>query len=106
MKLRYAAAVAAAVLALAGCGAAASHSPPARHASAQPSVHLTVSQQRQECAALDMIRMGYNTYTREVQVVAGEYYTSQPDAQLIIARAVRDRCPADVSVIPPGAPQP
>jgi hypothetical protein len=50
--------------------------------------------------------MGYSTYTREVQVVAGEYYTSQPDAQLIIARAVRDRCPADVSVIPPGAPQP
>jgi hypothetical protein len=69
-------------------------------------VHLTRAQQTQECAALDLVRMGDDTYAAQVRTVAGQYSVSQHDAQLIIAAAIRDRCPSEVSVIPAGDPLP
>lgn len=93
----------AAILA-AACSSTASH--PAAHAPRPPAVHLTTAQQTRECAALDLVRMGYSTYGAEVTTVAGQYSVSQHNAQLIIAAAIRDRCPSEVSVIPAGDPLP
>ena len=93
-----------AVLALAGCGTAATSStPPASHT--PPVKALTAAQERQECAALDLVRMGSDTYAAQVRVIAGQCSVSQAEAERMIARVVRDACPSLVSVIPPGAPQ-
>jgi hypothetical protein len=90
-----------ALLALAGCGTATSSSTPA----APPVKTLTAAQERQECAALDLVRMGSDTYAAQVRVIAGQYSVSQAEAERMIARVIRDACPSLVSVIPPGTPQ-
>lgn len=92
---------------VAGCGSTHTSAPkPVARSRPVPSVRLTASQEVQECAALDMVRMGFDTYDKQVQVVAGQYSTSQADAELIIAKAIHDRCPSEVSVVPAGAPLP
>jgi hypothetical protein len=53
-----------------------------------------------------MVRMGDDTCVRQVQAVAGQYTISQAEAGLVIARAVRDKCPSLISDIPAGAPLP
>lgn len=108
--MRTAITLAAAALLAAACGTAAAQ--PAAHPSrppagaGTPAVSLTAAQQKRECASLALVQMGYGSYAEEVRVVAGEYSVSQHDAELIIARAIRDRCPAEISVIPPGDPLP
>jgi hypothetical protein len=98
-----------AVLLAAACGSgpgrpdgAAARSSPAASAPAPAVPSLSHGQERRECASLNIILMGYGTYASEVQSVAIQYGVSQDVARQIIAAVIRDYCPADAAVIPPG----
>lgn len=92
---------AATVLAAAACSAVPAAPLPTHPR--PPPVPLGDAGQRQECAALDLVRLGFDTYAAQVRVVAGQYQVSQARAQAEIAWLVRHRCPRDVSVIPGGS---
>jgi hypothetical protein len=55
---------------------------------------------RQECAALDIIRMGADTCANQVRVMAGQYNVDQAEAAALIRQAVRRYCHSDVSLLP------
>lgn len=91
-------------LALAGCstGAAQPHHgvEPATHQAAAVLPSMSHAESVQDCAALDLVRMGTGSYAREVQTVAGQSGVPQHIAAEMIAKNVRANCPNEVSILP------